>query len=130
MSVCEKVEFLLIFTFFINFFMKTVIKSIIYCHTMPLNRLLTYIGKSLCQAYLSSFLTWVSLKIFSFRPMLNRNCWFSSASLSSVGDKSPVHELRVMGGSCWGTCHSWCKCNILCLTSCTEISLFMGKNNQ
>ena len=34
------VEFLLILTFFINAFMKTLIKSIIYCQTMLLDRLL------------------------------------------------------------------------------------------
>ena len=34
------VEFLLIFTFFINALMKTLIKSIIYCQTMLLDRLL------------------------------------------------------------------------------------------
>ena len=30
------VKFLVFFTFFINFFMKILIKSIIYCQTVPL----------------------------------------------------------------------------------------------
>ena len=51
------VEFLLIFTFFISFFMKTLIKTIIYCQTVPLDRLLMYIMNILCQASLPSFLT-------------------------------------------------------------------------
>ena len=117
------VKFLLIFFFFINFFMKTLIKSIIYCQTVPLERLLMYIVNIVCPVSLPLFLTKVSLAIFCFRSMINGNCWFSSASLSLVGKKSLVPELRVMGGSCWATC----KCNILCATSCNEISLFMEK---
>ena len=94
------VKFLLIFFFFINFFMKTLIKSIIYCQTVPLERLLMYIVNIVCQVSLPLFLTKVSLAIFCFRSMINGNCWFSSASLSLVGKKSLVPELRVMGGSC------------------------------
>ena len=52
------VEFLLIFIFFINFFMKTLIESIIYCQTVPLDRSLMYIVEILCQASLILFLTW------------------------------------------------------------------------
>ena len=40
------------FTFFINFFIKTLIKNIIYCQTVPLNRLLMYVVKTVWQASL------------------------------------------------------------------------------
>ena len=43
---------------------KTLIKSIICCQTVPLNRLHIYVMKIVCQASLLSFLTWVSLSIF------------------------------------------------------------------
>ena len=48
--------------FFINFFhyfffMKTVIKSIIDCHTVPLERLLMYVVKVAYQTFLLLFLT-------------------------------------------------------------------------
>ena len=90
------VKFLLIFFFFINFFMKTLIKSIIYCQTMSLGCLLMYIVKILCQASLHSFLTWVSLAIFCSRSMLNGNCGFSSASLSLAENKSMNLEWSVV----------------------------------
>ena len=51
------VKFLVFFTFFINFFMKILIKSTIYCQTMPLDRLLMYVVKIVCQASLPLFLT-------------------------------------------------------------------------
>ena len=110
------VQFLIIFTFFINVFMKTLANSIIYFQTVPLDRLLMYIVKILCQVSLPSLLTWVSLAIFCFRSMLNENCWSAQhlCHWSLVGDKPLVHELSVMRGSCWATC----KCNILCPTSC------------
>ena len=79
------VEFLLIFFLFINF-IKILIKSIIYSQTVRLDRLLIYIVKILYQASLHWFLTWVSLAIFCFRSMINGNSWFSSASLSLVGE--------------------------------------------
>ena len=44
--------------------MKTLIKSIICCQTVPLHRLLMYIVKIVCQASLPSFLTELSLTIF------------------------------------------------------------------
>ena len=117
------VEFLVIFTFFIKFFMRTLIKSIIYRQTVPLD--VMFIVKILFQSSLPSFLTWVSLAIFCFTSMPNANCQFSSASFSLVGNNSLVHEVRVMG-SCWTTC----KCNILCPASCIEISLVMEKTNR
>ena len=85
-----------------------------------------YIVNILCQVSLPLFLTKVSLAIFCFRSMINGNCWFSSASLSLVGKKPLVPELRVMGGSCGATC----KCSILCPISCNEISLFMDKTGN
>ena len=105
--------------------MKILIKSIIYCQTVPLDHLLMYIVKMLCQTSLASFLMWVSLAIFCFRSKPNENCQFRSASLSLVGNNSLVQELKVMG-SCWATCN----CNILCPTSCIDISLFMEKTNK
>ena len=57
-------KFFVFFTFFINFFMKTLIKNIMYCEIVPLNRLLIYFVKTIRQASLLSFLTWVSLAIF------------------------------------------------------------------
>ena len=56
-----------------------------------------YIVNILFQVSLPLFLTKVRLAIFCFRSMINGNCWFSSASLSLVGKKSLVPELRVMG---------------------------------
>ena len=41
------------FTFSINFLMKTLIKNIIYCQTVLLNRLLMYVVKIVWQASLS-----------------------------------------------------------------------------
>ena len=46
-----------IFFFFINFLMKTIIKSIIYCQTAPLDHLLMYFVKIVYRASLVSFLT-------------------------------------------------------------------------
>ena len=50
-------KFLVFFTFFINFSMKTSIKSKIYCQTVPLDHLLMYVAEIVCQASLPSFLT-------------------------------------------------------------------------
>ena len=50
------VKLLVFFIIFINAFMKTLIKSIIYCQTVPLERLLMYVVKIVCQASLFSFL--------------------------------------------------------------------------
>ena len=63
---------------------------------MPLDYLLMYVVKSVCQASLPLFLTRVSVVIFCFRSMLNGNRLFSSESLSLVPDKWLVHKLRVM----------------------------------
>ena len=43
---------LIFFTFFVNFLVETLIKSIIHCQTMTLARLLMYIVKIVCQASL------------------------------------------------------------------------------
>ena len=50
------VKLLVFFTFFITFFIKTLIKSIIYCQTVPVERLLAYVVKTVCQASLLLFL--------------------------------------------------------------------------
>ena len=52
------------FTFFINFFMKTLIKNIIYCQTVPLNRLLILCCENCMAGFSVSFLIWISLAIF------------------------------------------------------------------
>ena len=52
-----EVKFFVFFTFFINFSMKTLIKSIIYCQNVPLNHLLMYVVEVVCQASLPLFLT-------------------------------------------------------------------------
>ena len=49
------------FTFFINFFVETLIKSTNYCQTVPLDHLLLYILNSVCQASVLSL--WVNLVI-------------------------------------------------------------------
>ena len=48
---------LVFFTFFNNFFVETLIKSIGYCQTVPFDCLLLYILKIVGQASLPSFLT-------------------------------------------------------------------------
>ena len=48
---------LVFFTFSLTFFVETLIKSIVYCQTVPLDLLLMYIVKIVCQASLPSFLT-------------------------------------------------------------------------
>ena len=48
---------LVFFTFFNNFFVETLIKSIVYCQTVPFDCLLMYILKIVSQASLPSFLT-------------------------------------------------------------------------
>ena len=56
------VKFFVFFTFLLTFFiMKILLKSKIYCHAVSLNHLFMYVGKILCQASLSLFL---SLAIF------------------------------------------------------------------
>ena len=54
-KIGEKI--LVFFTFFINFFMKRLIKRIIYCRTVLLERLLVYVVKTICQASLLSLVT-------------------------------------------------------------------------
>ena len=51
------IQFLVFFTFFIISLMKTLIKSIIYCQTMPLDHLLRYVAKIVSEATLPSSLT-------------------------------------------------------------------------
>ena len=74
---------------------------------------LVYVAKT-------SFLTWVSLAIFSLEKCQMEIV--SSASLSSVGEITHwcMNFHCFNDGSCWATC----KCNILCPTSCIEISLW------
>ena len=61
---------------------------------MPLDRLLMYVVKNVCQASLA-FRPYSTGSIL-FRSMRNGNCLFSSASLTLLRDNSLVHELGVM----------------------------------
>ena len=109
-----------VFTFFINFFMKTLIKSIIYCQTVPLDHLSAYVCCRTCMSGLSAFVLNLSKSdnIF-FRKMSNGKV-FSWESSSLVGEITHwcMNFDFLNDGSCWATY----KCNILCPTSCTEIS--------
>ena len=85
-STSEIGEKLLVF--FIYFFMKTLIKSIIYCQNLvPLERLLMYVVKIVYQASLLSFLTWVSPEI----------ACSAQHQLSLVGNNlTGAYELKLM----------------------------------
>ena len=109
-----------VFTFFINFFMKTLIKSIIYCQTVPLDHLSAYVCRKTCMPGLSAFgLNLSKSGNILFRKMSNGEI-VSSASLSLVGEITHwcMNFDCLDDGSCWATC----KCNILCPTSCIKIS--------
>ena len=109
-----------VFTFFINFFMKTLIKSIIYCQTVPLDHLSAYVCRKTYMPGLSAFgLNLSKSGNILFRKMSNGEI-VSSASLSLVGEITHwcMNFDCLDDGSCWATC----KCNILCPTSCIKIS--------
>ena len=109
-----------VFTFFINFFKKTLIKSIIYCQTVPLDHLSAYVCRKTCMPGLSAFgLNLSKSGNILFRKMSNGEI-VSSASLSLVGEITHwcMNFDCLDDGSCWATC----KCNILCPTSCIKIS--------
>ena len=109
-----------VFTFFITFFMKTLIKSIIYCQTVPLDHLSAYVCRKTCMPGLSAFgLNLSKSGNILFRKMSNGEI-VSSASLSLVGEITHwcMNFDCLDDGSCWATC----KCNILCPTSCIKIS--------
>ena len=114
------VKLLVFFTFFINCFMKTLIKSITYCQIVPLECLLTYFVKIVCQASLPSFLIWVSLAIFCLDQWLMKIVCSAQHQSSLVGDNSLVH----MNLDWWQLLNYMSKCKILCPTSCIEISLW------
>ena len=62
--------------------METLIKSIIYCQIVPLDCLLMYILKIVCQASLPSFLLNLSKSDnILFRSMPNGNFLFNSTSI-------------------------------------------------
>ena len=109
-----------VFTFFINFFMKTLIKSTIYCQTVPLDHLSAYVCCRTCMSGLSVFVLNLSKSDnILFRKMSNGKI-VSWASLSFVGEITHwcMNFDCLNDGSCWTTC----KCNILGPTSCIEIS--------
>ena len=86
------VKLLVFFTFFINFFMKTLIKSTICCQTVPVERLLML--WKLCVSSFSAFVLNLSMSGNILFSHSNGNCLFSSASL--VGELTGTYELRVM----------------------------------
>ena len=77
-----------IFHFFINFFMKTLIKSIIYFQTVPIERLLIYLVNIVYQVSLLLFLTWVSLAIFCLNQWLTEIVYRAQHQLPLVEDNS------------------------------------------
>ena len=96
MSVCEKKiwnwsKITGVFRFFINWFMKTLIKSIMYCQTVPLERLLTYVLKMVCKVSLPLFLTWVSLAILCLDQCLMEMDCLAQHHLSLARDNLLVH---------------------------------------
>ena len=54
---------LVFFTFLLTFFVETLIKSINYCQSVPLDHLYVYCENCMW-GFLPSFLTWVNLAIF------------------------------------------------------------------
>ena len=112
-----------LFTFFINFFMKTLIKSIIYCQTVPLDHLSAYVYCKTCMPGLSAFgLNLSKSGNILFRKMSNGEI-VGSASLSLVGEITHwcMNFDCLDDGSCWAAC----KCNI-CPTFCIKISSWKG----
>ena len=114
------VKFLVFFTFFINFFYENINQEhylLQDCAFWAIS-LWTYVVKIVWQASLPSFLTWVSLPMFCLVK------WKLSIQLNIIligrWDTWLVHELRVTELLSRATC----KRNILCPTSCTEISLW------
>ena len=103
-------KILFIFHFFINLFMKTLIRSIIYCQAVLLNHLLTVcMLRKLYISLLCLVLNFSKSVTVLFRSIPNGNCLFSSASL-----------LREITHWCMGSdssCSAACKCNLLCPTS-------------
>ena len=98
------VKFLVFFTFFINFLMKTLIKNIVYCQTVSLNHLLMHAAKKLYVRLLSAFALNLSKSgNILFRKMPIGNCQLSIIVIGRR-DNSPVSELCLSDGSCWATC--------------------------
>ena len=86
------VKLLVFFTFFIDFFMKTLIKSIIYCQAVPLEHLLLmYVVLIVYRAPLLSFPTRVSWQYFVLDQWLMEIFCSVQRQLSLVGDNSLVH---------------------------------------
>ena len=89
------VKVLVFFTFFVNFFIKTLIKSTIYCQAVSCaSGAFTYVCCENCMPGFSAFVLNFSKSgnIF-FRLMANGNCLVCSHQLSLVqlGDNSLVH---------------------------------------
>ena len=76
------VKLLLFFTFFINLFMKTLIKNIFYGQTVPLERLRKTKN---CMSRSSAFALNLSKSGNIFWSMANGNCPFNSASVIVIG---------------------------------------------
>ena len=106
---------LIFFTFLLTFFVGTLIKSINYCQSVPLDHLYEY-----CENFMSGFsaffLNLSKSRNILFRSMSNWNFLFSSASivigLWYLGDKTQ-----------WCMNLEWWKCNIYPRPALNEISL-------
>ena len=62
--------------------MKTLIKSIIYCHAVPLDHLLMYAAKIVKQGFSAYALNLSKSGNILFRKMSSGKCLFSSTSLT------------------------------------------------
>ena len=90
-SASEIGVILVFLTFFINFYMKTLIKNMIYCQALPLEYLLMYVVKIVNQISLLSFSTWVSLAIFCLDQWIMEILCSAQPQLLLVEDNSLVH---------------------------------------
>ena len=116
-------KLLIFFTFFIEFFLKILIKSKehnLLPGCFPGTFLLMYVVKIVCEASLLSFLTWISLAIFCLDQWLMDTDCCAQHQLSFVWDNSLV----CVRTSSDGSYPAICICNILYPTSCTKISLW------
>ena len=115
---CSKI--LVIFSFSVNFFMKTLIKSNLGMPDCVLGPF-SYVCCKNCMSGFSAFVLNLSKSDnILFRKMPNGIYLFSSASLLLGGEITRWCTWTLSDGSWWATC----KCNILRPISCTEISLW------
>ena len=85
------------FTLFVNFFMKTLIKSIIYCQAVSLHGPFAYVCCENCMSGSSAFVLNLGKSCNILCRMLNGNCPVQ-LSIIVIGrrNKSLAHALRVI----------------------------------